>query len=184
MNLWALTEFTLREAFRRRVVLLAGIVAAAFLALYGVGVWFGYDDLRSSTRLTGSERTLVISFLLGGGLWSLNFAASLLAIFLSVGEISGEIDQGTMHAVASRPVRRMEIVVGKFLGYAALIAVFIIVTTGTAMAIVGVITRYVPGRPWAAPLLMLGGAVVLLTLSIAGSSRLSSLANGVVVFTL
>ncbi len=184
MNLWVVADHTLREAVRRRVVLAAAVVIGGFLALYAVGVWFGYRDISNDPNLTASMRQVIAGFMLQGGMWSLNFVASLLAVFLAVGSISGEIDQGTMHAVAARPVRRAQIVLGKFLGNLMLLTVFIGVSTSIMIATVAIITGQYPERAWLAPFVMLFAAAVLLAVTIAGSTRFGTLANGVVAFTL
>ena len=184
MNLWVVADHTLREAVRRRVVLAATVVIGGFLALYAVGVWFGYRDISTDPNLTVSMRQVIAGFMLQGGLWSLNFVASLLAVFLAVGSISGEIDQGTMHAVAARPVRRAHIVLGKFLGNLMLLTVFIGVSTAIMIATVAIITGQYPARAWLAPFGMLFAAAVLLAVTIAGSTRFGTLANGVVAVTL
>jgi len=149
-----------------------------------VGVWFGYRDISTDSDLTASMERVIVGFMLQGGMWSLNFVASLLAIFLAVGSISGEIDQGTMHAVAARPVRRSSIVLGKFLGNLLLLTVFIGISTAVMIAVVAIITGQFAARAWTAPFAMLFAAAVLLAVTIAGSTRLGTLANGVVVFTL
>ncbi len=184
MTIAAFAEFTLREAVRRRVVLATAIVTLAFIGLYSVGVWFGWRDLQSEADLTAAMRRAVIGVMLQGGLWSLNFVSSLLAIFLAVGAISGEIAEGTMHAVAARPVRRWEIVLGKYAGYVLMLAVFIGAASAALIVVVGVITGHIGEGVWVAPFPMLLSASVLLALTMAGSSRFGSLANGVVVFTL
>lgn len=184
MNVWIITGFTLREALRRRVMLAAGVVTFGFLVLYAVGVWFGWRDLQSDADITGITRTAIVGLMLQGGMWSLNFVASLLAIFLAVGAISGEIAQGTMHAVAARPVRRAEIVLGRYLGYVIMLAGFISISSAAVIVTVALITGQVGGRVWATPLLMLFGAAILLAITVAGSARFGTLANGVVVFSL
>ena len=184
MNVWIITEFTLREALRRRVMLAAGVVTFGFLVLYAVGVWFGWRDLQTDADITGITRAAIVGLMLQGGMWSLNFVASLLAIFLAVGAISGEIAQGTMHAVAARPVRRAEIVLGRYLGYVLMLAGFIGISSAAVIVTVALITGQVGGRVWATPLLMLFGAAILLAITVAGSARFGTLANGVVVFSL
>jgi ABC-type transport system involved in multi-copper enzyme maturation permease subunit len=113
-----------------------------------------------------------------------NYLASFLALFLSVGAVSGEIDAGTLHALLARPLRRSEFLLGRWLGYAAILAVYIVAMTGLVLLIARGISGYeVPG-PGPALMLMLLEGVLLLTLSLFGSTLLSTLANGVVVFTL
>lgn len=176
--------FTLREALRRRVVLAAALLTLGYVVLYGVGVWFGYRDLQNDPQAPPGLTEAVVGLMLVGGLWSLNFIASVLAIFLSVGALSGEVDQGTLHAIAARPVRRSEIVLGKFVGFTLMLAVFVGVSASAMILIVAVITGKFVGGSWSGPLLMLVASMLLIGLALAGSSRLSPLPNGVIVFTL
>ena len=184
MSAQIIALFTLREALRRRVVLAAALLTFGYLVLYGVGVWFGYRDLQNNAGGPPGLTQAVVSLMLVGGLWSLNFIASMLAVFLSVGALSGEVDQGTLHAIAARPIRRSEIVLGKFVGFVLMLAVFIGVSAAAMILIVAVITGEVVGASWSAPFLMLLASMLLIGLALAGSSRLSPLPNGVIVFTL
>ena len=184
MSAHLIAFFTLREALRRRVVLAAALLTLGYLVLYGVGVWFGYRDLQDDAASRPGLTEAVVSLMLVGGLWSLNFIASMLAVFLSVGALSGEVDQGTLHAIAARPVRRSEIVLGKFVGFTLMLAVFIGVSASAMILVVAVITGEVVGSSWSSPFLMLLASILLIGLALAGSSRLSPLPNGVIVFTL
>ncbi len=184
MNAWLIAEFTLREALRRRIVLAAAIVTIGFLGLYTLGVWFGFRDIQADADLGSLERRALVGVLLSGGMWSLNFIVSLLAIFLAVGSISTEVAQGTLHAVMARPVRRWEIVLGKFVGQTLMLAMFVAVSSSAMMGAVRLITGELAARAWIAPFLMLFAAIVLIGITIAGSARLDTLVNGVTVFTL
>ena len=42
----------------------------------------------------------------------------------AVGAVSGEIENGIIYAIVSRPVKRLDIVLGKFIGYALMLSVF------------------------------------------------------------
>ncbi len=184
MSAHLIAGFTLREAFQRRIVLAAALLTVGFLALFGLGVWLGYRDLQSDPTTSPEVAASLIGVLLAGGLWSLNFIASMLAIFLSVGSLSGELDQGTLHAIAARPVRRSEIVLGKFAGFTLMLAVFIGVSASAMIVTVAVITGRLVATSWLAPPLMLAASMTLVGLAMAGSSRIGTLANGVMVFTL
>jgi ABC-type transport system involved in multi-copper enzyme maturation permease subunit len=113
-----------------------------------------------------------------------NYLASFLALFLSVGAVSGEIDSGTLHAVLARPLGRAEFIVGRWLGYAAIIAAYIVAMTGLVLLVARLIAGYEVPDPMHALALMLLECVLLLTLSLFGSTLMPTLANGVVVFTL
>src|SRR5262249_7229893 len=118
------------------------------------------------------------------GLYAVHFLASFLALFLSVGAISGEIDSGTLHAVLARPIHRAEYVLGRWLGFAGLIAVYVGVMAGLLLLLARAIAGYEAPDPLRAIALMMLGSLLLLTVSLFGSTLLSTLANGVLVFSL
>ena len=175
---------SLQEAVRRRIVLAGALLTVAFLALFGVGVWFAFDGLKAEGSLDPVQRQLFGGFLLSGGMWVLNFAASLLAIFTAVRSISGEVEEGTLAAVATRPLARWRILIGKALGLGAMLVLFVAVSTSAAFGIVYFIGGYMPGNPFLPPLLILLSAWVVQCLTLLGTTRLPTVANGILIFAL
>src|SRR5204862_2239614 len=94
------------------------------------------------------------------------------------------IDSGTLHAVLARPLKRSEFVIGRWLGYAVMISVYIVAMTGLILLVARLIAGYEVPDATHALLLMLLEGVLLLTMSLCGGSLMPTLANGVVVFTL
>lgn len=177
----AVSGLTLREALRRRIVLVAFVMSAAFLLLYGLGLHFAATQLMKSGR-AGVDELLTraaAAQLLDIGLFAASFIIALAAVFASVSTISGEIDSGVAYAVLARPIRRSEVVLGKFLGLGALLAGAALVLDG---AVVGLAVWQIhsPVTQWPAALaLMAFEPLILLGLAILGSTRLPTLANGV-----
>src|SRR5262249_12541252 len=118
------------------------------------------------------------------GLYTVYFLCSFLALFLSVGAISGEIDSGLLHAVLARPIRRGEFVLGRWLGFAGLLTADVGVMAGGLLGLARLIAGYEAPDSGRTIALMLLGALLLLTVSLLGSTLLSTLANGVVGFSL
>jgi Cu-processing system permease protein len=181
-----IARFTLLEAVSRRLVLAGVLISLAYIGLFTLGFHFAYDKSIETTTSTESRLSLGVAFatLTLFGVYVVNYLASFLALFLSVAAISGEIDSGTLHAVLARPLRRSEFVVGRWLGYAVMLAVYIVAMTGLVLLIARLIAGYEVPDPVPALLLMLLEGVLLLTLSLFGSTLLPTLANGIVVFTL
>ena len=119
-----------------------------------------------------------------GGMWVLNLVAALLAILTAVGTISAEVSNGTMAALAARPVSRWRILIGKALGLGIMLAAFVAVSTGAVTAIVHFIADYAPANPVVPPLLILLAAWVVQSLAMLGTTRLPTIANGILVFAL
>src|SRR5262252_6750355 len=183
-----IARFTLQEAVSRRLVLAGIVISLGFVGLYALGFHFAYDRSldASSNASTEARLTLGVAFatLTLFGVYVINYLSSFLALFLSVAAVSGEIDSGTLHAVLARPLKRSEFIVGRWLGYACMLSVYIAAMTGLVLLVARLIAGYEVPDPVPALLLILLEGILLLTLSLFGSTILPTLANGVVVFTL
>src|SRR5437016_4628742 len=181
-----IARFTLQEAVSRRLILAGVLISLGYIGLFALGFHFAYDKSIETTTSVESRLSLGVAFatLTLFGVYVVNYLASFLALFLSVAAISGEVDSGTLHAVLARPLRRSEFVLGRWLGYGFMIAVYIVAMTGLVLLIARLVAGYEVPDPTHALLLMLLEGILLLTLSLFGSTVMPTLANGVVVFTL
>lgn len=186
MNTLTIARFTIQEAISRRLILAGTVLSLAFLGLFALGFFLIYqNDSELSGPLSDAQsRAMFGTVMTVLGLYAVNFLAGFLALFLSVGTISSEIDSGALHAVLARPMRRAEFVVGRWLAYAGLIGVYVGLMAGSLLLSAWLISGYAAPDPVRATLLMILAAIVLLTVSLFGSTVLSTLANGVVVFSL
>lgn len=174
---------TFHEAWRRRMVLLALVLGVAFVLLYSIGIRLIHADIADdNTSLIIKNQAY--NFLLLAGMYVIHFLTVMLAIFASVDTISGEIATHTIHAIAIKPMRRWQIVLGKWLGYALMLPVYIVLLTGGIMLSTYLILGYAPPNPIQAISLQCLEALVLLSLSLLGGTRLSTLTNGVALFML
>jgi len=181
-RVWAVASMTLREALRRKVLIAALVMTAGFLALYGFAAHEAGDSFRAVTAGNSAAELMnrIASVqLLSLGLTPAAFIVGLAAVFASVGIISSELDTGVMYGVLSRPVRRAELVIGKAVGVSLMLAAYSLLTCG---AVVG-LARWQMGTPLAnlpgALALFALEPVTLIALAVLGSTRLPTLANGV-----
>jgi ABC-type transport system involved in multi-copper enzyme maturation permease subunit len=173
-----IVHLTLFEA-RRRKILAAGVMGGgAFLVVFGVGVFFGVRELAASGE-PFVARQAILTLLTLAGLYAANFLAVLLAVLLPVDALSGEIDSGVMQTLASKPVRRSEIVVGKWLGYSIIAIGYLGLLFFGVLAIVWMAAGHVPVHPARGLGLMLLEVTLLVTVTIAGGTRLGTVANGI-----
>lgn len=93
---------TFREAVRDRV--LYNLVAFAII-LIASAILFGEISI-------GIQKTILINL----GLSSISIFGLLIAIFLGIGLVYKEIDKRSLHTLLSKPIRRWQFIVGKFLG--------------------------------------------------------------------
>jgi ABC-2 type transport system permease protein len=188
MRMHALTiaRFTIHEAISRRLVLAATVLSVIFVGLYVLGFSFVFTNAPPFARgqPTPNEIATAGTILTVLGLYAVHFLSSFVALFLTVGVISSEIDSGTLHAVLARPIRRADVVLGRWLAYAGLISVYVVVMAGAILTLAWLIAGYQAFDPLRTIALMALGAILLLTVSLFGSTLFSTLANGVVAFTL
>jgi Cu-processing system permease protein len=183
MAIWIIAQLTLREAARRKILWAALILGLAFLALYGVGVHLIQREIVRERTAENFVREMY-NFLAMAGLYVVNFLVVMMTVLTSVDTLAGEIASGTMQAIATKPLRRFEVVVGKWLGFAAMLALYLALLGGGVAALTFALTGYVVPRLAAGLGLMLLEGVTLLSVSILGGAMFSTLANGVLAFGL
>jgi ABC-type transport system involved in multi-copper enzyme maturation permease subunit len=185
MNSITIAKLTFREASRRKILLAALLLGVLFLTIYGLGYHF---IIRDATEGFGEERKFMINqvsnFLLMAGMYVVNMLTAMMTVLTSVDTLSGEIQSGAIQTVVAKPVRRWEIVAGKWLGFAAMLTLYLLLMGGGVMAIVYLRSGYTAPHPLQALSLMWLNAVILLGISLLGGASLSTLANGVLVFGL
>ena len=177
-SILTIAHLTLLETRRRRIVAAALVCAGVFLTVYSAGLFFVHRE-QSRSGLAFVQQQATMSVLAIVGLYAANFLSVLFAVLLPVDTLSGEIDSGVMQTVASKPVRRADIVIGKWLGHAVVAMGYLLVLSLGVMLAVRLIAGPVALHPLDALPLMLLEVVLLMTFSIAGGTRLSTVTNGV-----
>jgi ABC-type transport system involved in multi-copper enzyme maturation permease subunit len=171
------------EARRRRIVLAAVLGGLAFLVIYGVALFFINRAIVSSPVPVNLVQTRIgLQFMTIAGLYVVNFLTIGLAIMLAVDTLSGEIASGVMQTLAAKPIRRAEIVLGKWLAYWLMTAAYLLMLAGGICLMMRVLAGFEQGGMARALPLMLLAATVMLTVSIAGGVRMTTITNGIVSF--
>jgi Cu-processing system permease protein len=185
VNTLTIARLSFREASRRKILLAALLLGLLFLAVYGLGFHF---IMREVEKEVGSMRMLELNqirnFLLMAGMYVVNFLTVMMIVLTSVDTLSGEIASGTIHTLVAKPVRRWEIVLGKWLGFTVMVSLYLLLMGGGVMGLVFLRTGYSAPHPFTALALIWLNALVMLSVSLAGGAYLSTLANGVLVFGL
>ena len=194
MNVLVVARWTVLEARRRRLLLAGVILSVAFVALFAVGYFLLYQDQQRALAedqalgaggLAAREELLAISTILVVlGLYGVQFLAALLGLFLGVASVSPEIDSGALHAVLARPLSRLEYLLGRFLALAGLLCTYVVVMSGSLLLIARIVAGYQPGDVTRVVGLMVLQVLILLAVSLLGSTVLPTLANGVVMLVL
>jgi Cu-processing system permease protein len=177
-----IARLTFREASRRWVLWVALLLGILFLAVYGIGFREILKDMSRNTSVL--QRSEFTSFILLAGLYAVSFLTLMMTVLTSVDTLSGEIASGTIHTLVSKPLRRWEIVLGKWLGFMSMLTLYLLLMAGGVMLIVYVLSGYTAPNIWAGLGLMWLNINLILSISLFGGAFLSTLANGVLVFGL
>ena len=171
-----IAALTVREAIRRRLVF---ALAASTVALVSLSAW-GFYRLSHGAGMTSGETraALPTAFILF--MFMFSFIVALSASAVASPAVSAEIDSGVLQAIVTRPVRRGEVLLGKWLGLAGLLAAYTVIVCGLEAGVVDWISGYVAPHPFAAAAFLFAEGAVLLTLVLLLSTRLSALAAGVI----
>jgi ABC-type transport system involved in multi-copper enzyme maturation permease subunit len=160
------------------------IGAAAFLILYGIGFHFVARHAAHEVGGRALERRLIFNFLTLAGLYATHFLTLMTAVLLPVDTLSGDIATGVVQTLASKPVHRSTIVLGKWLAFSLVAIAYLAVVSGGVLLIARAIGHFTPpGLARGLPLMALD-AVVLVSLSISGGARLATVTSGITVFGL
>jgi ABC-type transport system involved in multi-copper enzyme maturation permease subunit len=174
-----------REAVRRRVFAVVVLLTAAFLVLFWLAAHYVFTRLSTITPPADvhvDTRTFAGAFLLGLAMFATLFLGAVLAVFLTLGVVSGDAERGLLQPLVVRPVGRTTLLLSRFLGAAIVCIVYVLAVYGIALTIIAVSGNWTPPSPAVPGLELAGGVVIVIALSILGSVVLSSTANGIAVF--
>jgi ABC-type transport system involved in multi-copper enzyme maturation permease subunit len=172
-----IARLTIGEAARKKILWVLIILALAAVALTAWGVSLlvqsardaGTDELR--LKLGISQVLILIAFMFG-------FVLAMTAAFLGAPAIAGDLESGIAQAMLARPLRRSSYLLGRWLGLAIVVVAYASVSGFLAIAAVSFVSDYVPPNPLIPVAYLAGQALVLLTLTVALSVRLPSIAGG------
>lgn len=184
MTTFVITKLTFREAARRNILIAAFLLGLAFLIVYGIGFYYVNQELGETVGRNPLENNEVRNFLFMAGMYAVNFLVVIMAVLTSVVTISGEISSGTIQTLVAKPVQRWEIVLGKWLGFAVMLTLYLLFMAGGIIALVYLISGYFAPNIERSLLFLWLNALLLLSVSLMGGAILSTLANGVLVFGL
>jgi Cu-processing system permease protein len=184
-GLLTIARLTLHEAMRKRILLATSIGGVAFLVLYAIGFHFIARSMGHSVGVAANaERQIGLTAFTLAGLYAVDFLGLVSAVLLPLDTLSGEIASGVIQTIASKPVRRSDIVLGKWLAYVVVLVAYVLVLATGVLTIAWASSGHVPPGILIGIPLMLLQAVLLVSLSIFGGSRFTTVTNGVIAFGL
>jgi ABC-type transport system involved in multi-copper enzyme maturation permease subunit len=176
-----IARLTVQETSRRRLILALVILT---LIVVGFSAW-GFNKITTVTRSDGtplppeqialitSQLLIVITFMYSGVL-------ALSAAVVAGPLISSEVESGLLLSMLARPLRRSEVVIGKWLGLAVLVGIYAAGSALLEIAAVDWATGYTPPHPLQLILYVGTEGLALLSLGLLLSTRLSGITGGVI----
>ena len=182
-----LARLAIKEAVRRKIAVASVILGVAFLLVFNIGFHFLVSDIGTS-RLSQERQAVILkqayNFLHLAAMYATNFMTIVFATLITSDTLSGEIATGTIQVTVAKPIRRWQVVLGKWLGNAVLLALYFLLLAGGSVLGIWAQTGYTaPGLAPGMALVFLNGLLVM-TVALAFSASMSTLATGGAVFGL
>jgi len=153
------------------------------LAIFAVALRFQVAEFEGRP-MSPFVRYQVESGMLMVGLYTCDLLAVVMTILTSIDTLAGEISSGTIHAIATKPIARWQILAGKFLGFAAMVTVYVAITFWSTVAVAFAVTGVLPEHPVHGMVLIVVECLVALSVTFLLGTRFSTLTCGVLALGL
>lgn len=183
MGVWIMAGITFREAARKKILWTALFAGAAFLLVFGIGLHIQVGDFRNGA-VPPFLRYEIVSAMLMVGLYTVDLLAVVMTTLTSVDTISGEITSGTIHAIATKPLARWQILLGKWLGFTAMVAAYVAFMFAGTIAEGYWIGGVMAQNPIRGALLVFLECIIALSVTFMFGTWFTTLTSGVVVLGL
>jgi ABC-type transport system involved in multi-copper enzyme maturation permease subunit len=174
-----IARLTIAELVRRRVVWVLVILSVVSVALVGLGLARLVDLARErgttelEIRIGVSQVLILIAFMF-------SFVLAMTAAFIGAPAIGGDLESGVASAILARPLRRAEILLGRWIGSALVVTGYAVGSGLMAIAATVLVSGYGPPDTAYALTFLAAESLVLLTLTLCLGSVLPSIAAGAI----
>lgn len=167
MQMWALMADTFRQSRDRRIfwlMLLISMATAGAMACVAfepgkVNVLFGFWEIKTDLFTSASQiradviASVVVDFIMD---LVLGWLGVILSIIATAGFIPGMMERGGIEVLASKPLKRWKLFLGKYLGSMGFWSFQAVVFVGLTFLVVGFRWGiWLPGYLWTIPLVVL-----------------------------
>jgi ABC-type transport system involved in multi-copper enzyme maturation permease subunit len=176
-----IARLTVQESSRRRLLLALLVLT---LVVVGFSAW-GFNKITTVTNRAGQtlppdQVALVTSQLLIVVVFMFSGVLALSAAVVAGPLISSEVESGLLLSMLARPLRRSEVVIGKWLGLGVLVGIYAAGAGTLELTAVYWATGYMPPHPVDLLVYVAAEGLVLLSLGMLLSTRLSGITAGVI----
>ncbi|MBI6874512.1 ABC transporter permease [Clostridium aciditolerans] len=186
--MFAIALSTFKEIYRKRIFHIIGILTILYLVL--LTVIFSYMGKNSPQNNSMINVIVDLSSTISiVGFYFSSMLIAFLTVMLSIGIVSSELESGTILTILTKPIKRCEYILGKYLGTAILIILYsailyiavIIISTVSKISIVETfgVAALVKGF-----LFFILQPLTILALALYGSTKFKTLNNGILIIAI
>jgi len=183
IGILVIARLTVAEAIRRRIVwvLLGLTVVSVALTTWGMERLVSLAREGDANEL---EIFIGVSQILVLVAFMFSFVLAMTAAFLAAPAIATDLETGVAQAMLARPIRRTDLVVGRWLGLAVVVLCYAAVSGLLEIYAIRFVSGYLPPKPLEAVLYLAAQSIVLLTVALLLSTRLPAMASGAICVVL
>lgn len=111
MKIWTIARFTWREGIRKKTLI--GFLFLSILVIFGASFMTAFLE---ETTVGAVETDVNLKLLKDICVTTISIFGALIAIFMAAAAVPGEVENRVIYTVLSKPMRRFEYLIGKFLG--------------------------------------------------------------------
>lgn len=123
---WFIALFTWREGIRKKT--LVGFLILSLLVIFGASFMSAF--VNQSTATVEMEAEIDIKLIKDICVTTISIFGMLITIFISASVVPNEVENKVIYTVLSKPVRRMQYLLGKFMGVQMIILANLLLMAG------------------------------------------------------
>ncbi|WP_411681952.1 ABC transporter permease [Clostridium thailandense] len=179
---------TFKEIYRKKIFHFIGILTILYLILLTIIFKFMSKNLSSNDGMLNMIVNLSSTISIVGFYFS-SMLVGFLTIMLSIGIVSSELENGTILTILTKPIKRREYILGKYLGTAFLVILYSVILY-TAIIIISTISKISIMETFGVKQLTKGllffilQPLTILSLALYGSTRFKTLNNGILIMAI
>lgn len=187
MGILLIARFTIQEAFHRWLLFAMLLLNLLLLVLFAFVLNSAYTSIATNSSAQSDPQLRLLEFSVSISIlsiWAVYLLCGALTIVLTVGMTSGEIEAGTFAMIITKPLRRMDIIFGKWLGYGLIVCIYTAMLFCSFLGLIYWCTGYWPQQAFQALGMLELSSLVLLALTTLGSACVPTLVNGAIAIVL
>lgn len=136
---WCIAVYTWREGIREKT--LVGFLILSLLVIFGASFMSAFLD---QTTVGAAETDLDLKLIKDICVTTISIFGMLITIFISASVVPNEVENKVIYTVLSKPVRRMQYLLGKFMGVQMIVLANLLLMAGLFFAAIWIKQEAMP----------------------------------------